>query len=48
MTMLTKYPLSVFESDAMVAQQTEAVEKVVQNLEHDEAKAGSTVVHQQV
>ncbi|KAK8113817.1 uncharacterized protein PG998_001692 [Apiospora kogelbergensis] len=38
----------LFESDAMVAQQTEAVEKVVQNLEHDEAKAGSTVVHQQV
>lgn len=40
--------LSVFESDALVAQQTEAVEKVVHDLEHDEPKAGHTVEHRQV
>ncbi|KAK8055687.1 hypothetical protein PG993_000914 [Apiospora rasikravindrae] len=38
----------LFESDALVAQQTEAVEKVVHNLEHDEPKGESTVTHHQV
>lgn len=40
--------LLVFESDALVAQQTEAVEKVVHTLEHEGPKSGSTVAHHQV